>query len=99
MINSSLTPLFCDSALLNLSLLTSDLWATAFTIFADGIAPSLFYYAALVLIVVGIVLYEAGPSPIHNATPSDIKITMYNTEADVTEHAANINKDGGLEMT
>ena len=93
-----------ESALLNLSLLTSDLWATLFSVFVVGLAPSALYYAAIALIVSGIVLYEAGPSPLCHSTPSDIKITtMHNTESNVTEHATNVGKDGkeigDVEMT
>mmetsp|Transcript_27100 Transcript_27100/g.57197 ORF Transcript_27100/g.57197 Transcript_27100/m.57197 type:complete len:547 (+) Transcript_27100:129-1769(+) len=92
-----------EAALLNLSLLTSDLWATVFSIFAVGIAPPGSYYAAFVLIVLGIVLYEAGPSPISHVTPSGIKITMRHMETDATQHTANIMKngkiDGDVEMT
>mmetsp|Transcript_14958 Transcript_14958/g.27220 ORF Transcript_14958/g.27220 Transcript_14958/m.27220 type:complete len:528 (+) Transcript_14958:61-1644(+) len=80
-----------EAALLNLSLLTSDLWATVFSIFAVGLAPSGLYYAALLLIVTGIVLYEAGPSPISHSTPSDIKITMHHEKTEKIE--------GHVEMT
>jgi len=64
-----------------------------FSIFAEGLIPSAIYYVALLLIVAGIVLYEAGPSPLGHATPSDIKITMQ-LESDTAEHAANLTKGG-----
>jgi len=89
-----------EAALLNLSLLTSDLWAAAFSTFAEGVVPSASYFVALLLIVAGIVMYEAGPSPISHSTPSNIKITMHHAD---TEHATNAKKGetigGHVEMT
>mmetsp|Transcript_36910 Transcript_36910/g.79694 ORF Transcript_36910/g.79694 Transcript_36910/m.79694 type:complete len:432 (-) Transcript_36910:129-1424(-) len=84
-----------EAALLNLSLLTSDLWAAAFSTFAEGVVPSVSYFVALLLIVSGIVMYEAGPSPISHSTPSNIKITMHHAD---TEHATDVKK-GDVEMT
>lgn len=85
-----------EAALLNLSLLSSNLWATLFLLFTDGVFPSASYYASLILIVTGIVCYEAGPSPIGHATPSDIKIARHQ-DTDITEVAGNPAR--GLEMT
>lgn len=63
-----------EAALLNLSLLTSDLWAVVFSIFMVAAVPGAAYYGALLLIIAGIVLYEAGPSP--TSIPADIDIAL-----------------------
>ncbi|KAL7472548.1 hypothetical protein ACHAXS_012923 [Conticribra weissflogii] len=55
-----------EAALLSLSLLTSDLWATIFSVVEEGILPSISYYASFLLIVAGIVLYESAPSPLEH---------------------------------
>lgn len=93
-----------EAALLNLSLLTSDLWATIFSAVAIGFVPSIFYYVTFLLIVAGIVLYEAAPSPAGHNTPTDIKIRVraHHFESDVTERAGNVHRDrnnGNLELT
>lgn len=92
-----------EAALLNLSTLTSNLWATAFSIFAEGIMPSGGYFAAFLLIIFGIVLYEAGPSPIGDGTPLEVKIKMQPLESEITKVAASRMQDektgGHLEMT
>ena len=92
-----------EAALLNLSLLTSDLWATIFSVFAVGFVPSSYYFIACFLIVIGIVLYEAAPSPLGHTTPTDIKIKGGRRfESDITELARNVHPEqevGKVEMT
>jgi solute carrier family 35 protein F1/2 len=56
--------LFSESALYNLSLLSSDLWTVIFSVVAEHIVPPPLFFLALLLIVSGVVLYETGPSPI-----------------------------------
>ncbi|KAL7460072.1 hypothetical protein ACHAXS_000538, partial [Conticribra weissflogii] len=66
-----------EAALLNLSLLTSDLYAAIFDILTTGLHLTIHFYVAFFLIFAGIVLYEAGPSPANThggATPLDIEI-------------------------
>mmetsp|Transcript_10533 Transcript_10533/g.15657 ORF Transcript_10533/g.15657 Transcript_10533/m.15657 type:complete len:428 (+) Transcript_10533:302-1585(+) len=53
-----------EAALMNLSLLTSDLYAVLFSVFAEGVIPSEFYFLALFCIVLGVYVYETAPSPI-----------------------------------
>lgn len=84
-----------EAALLNISLLTSDLWAAAFSVVAEGLIPSGLYYVSLLFIIAGIVLYQAGPSPLDHATPSDIKIRMH-LESDGNKDRQTL---GQLEMT
>ncbi|KAL7496391.1 hypothetical protein ACHAWT_004703 [Skeletonema menzelii] len=93
-----------EAALLNLSLLTSDLWATIFSVLAVGFVPSTLYFVAFLLIVTGIILYEAAPSPLGHTTPTDIKINAHQFESDITERAGNISgnvhrEEGNLELT
>lgn len=93
-----------EAALLNLSLLTSDLFATIFSVFAVGFVPPSFYYVAFLLIVTGIILYEAAPSPAGQELPSKIKIKNghHHFESDITERAGNVHTEregGNLELT
>ena len=76
-----------EACLLNLSVLSSNLWASVFTAITDGILPAASYYVSLILIVSGIVIYEGGPSPIGHDTPTSIKVRK---DFDKTEHVANI---------
>ena len=51
------------SALLNILLLSSDLFAAIFDVMTNGVKLTTYFYVAFACIVIGIVLYEAGPSP------------------------------------
>lgn len=53
-----------EATLLNLSLLTTDLWSATFSILVEGIVPSPLFWVALVVVFLGIFLYEMGPSPV-----------------------------------
>ncbi len=55
-----------EATLLNLSLLTTDLWSATFSIIVEGILPSPLFWVALVVVVSGIFLYEMGPSPVQH---------------------------------
>lgn len=53
-----------EAALLNLSLLTGDLWAALFIVVVERILPTIHFWMSLVLIVMGVCVYEvAAPSP------------------------------------
>ena len=52
-----------EVALLNLNFLTSDLYAVLFSVFAEGVVPSEYYFLALICIVIGVYIYETAPSP------------------------------------
>ena len=56
--------LFSESALLNLSMLTSNFWAVGLSIVFEALTPDAGFYAALALIVFGIIVYELSPSPL-----------------------------------
>jgi solute carrier family 35 protein F1/2 len=56
--------LMSESALLNLSLLSGDLWAVAFSIMEEHTMPSHIFYISFCLIITGVVVYEMGPSPV-----------------------------------
>lgn len=58
--------LHSEAALLNLSLLTSDLWAAVFTVVVEKIIPSPNFWSALFLIILGVSVYELSPSPIED---------------------------------
>ena len=53
-----------DAAFLNLSLLTGDAWAVAFSVFAEGIIPPPTFYVALAVTISGVFIYETAPSPV-----------------------------------
>ena len=53
-----------EAAFLNLSLLTGDLWAVGFSIVVQQIIPSSMFWVALVLIVLGVFIYELSKSPV-----------------------------------
>ena len=53
-----------EATLLNLSLLTGDLWAIAFTVVVQRIVPPSMFWVALVLIFLGVIVYELAGSPI-----------------------------------
>jgi Permeases of the drug/metabolite transporter (DMT) superfamily len=55
-----------ESALLTLSLLTSDLYSVLFTVFAQHIPPTGLFYVAFLLVIVGVVVYEMAPSPLED---------------------------------
>jgi drug/metabolite transporter (DMT)-like permease len=57
--------LVSEAALLNLSLLSGDLYAAIFSVVEEGIYPTFLFYVSFVLIVVGVHVYEKAPhSPI-----------------------------------
>ena len=63
-----------DAAMLQLSLLTSDFYTAIFSILVENIRPRASAYAAMVLVIFGIVLYEAAPPPgVDRQTPADEK--------------------------
>ena len=53
-----------EVALLNLNFLTADLYAVVFSVFAEGVVPSEFYFFALFCIIIGVYIYETAPSPV-----------------------------------
>jgi solute carrier family 35, member F1/2 len=53
-----------ESAFLNLSILTSDFWAVAFSIVAQHIWPSPLFWVAVTFTFCGVIIYELAPSPI-----------------------------------
>jgi solute carrier family 35 protein F1/2 len=61
-----------EATLLNLSLLTADLWSALFVVVAEHILPSALFWAALIMIITGVFVYEMGPNPIldEGQTPS-----------------------------
>ncbi len=53
-----------ESALLMISILTSDLWAVVFTVFVQHISPSPLLFAAFGFMLTGVLIYEMSPSPL-----------------------------------
>lgn len=54
---------FSEAAFFNLSLLTGDLWSVLFSVVAERIVPRPLFFAALVAVLSGVVVYEMAPSP------------------------------------
>lgn len=59
----------CDAALLNLSLLTSDVYAVLFSYFYYGYLVSWLYFLAFGLACTGLAIYSAAPPPTGLSTP------------------------------
>lgn len=82
-----------EAALLNISLLTSDLYAALFDITTVGLELTRYYYIAFILIFSGIILYESGPSPNTRQVDAPINIEIRQVKKDqmemVTENAGN----------
>jgi solute carrier family 35 protein F1/2 len=53
-----------EAALLQMSLLTSDVYTAIFSIIYQGIMPHGLFWVASTLVISGILVYELGPSPI-----------------------------------
>ena len=53
-----------ESALLNLSILTENVWSVIFSILVQHLIPSPFFYGALIFTVGGVYIYETAPPPI-----------------------------------
>ena len=64
--------LVSEAAFLNLSLLTTDLWSATFSVLTEGITPSPLFWVALVVIFLGVFLYEMGPSPVAQHKEGDL---------------------------
>ena len=65
-----------EATLLNLSLLTADIWAVIFTVVAQKIVPALLFWVSLVLVLSGVFVYEMAPSPLTDPIlPTDFIIT------------------------
>mmetsp|Transcript_2644 Transcript_2644/g.5920 ORF Transcript_2644/g.5920 Transcript_2644/m.5920 type:complete len:560 (+) Transcript_2644:277-1956(+) len=102
-----------EAALLNLLLLTSDFYAVIFDVIMIGLKLTPLFFLAIFLILSGLVIYEAGPSPAAKQqqlarTPSAIEFHQRGTELDnmldvgssrPTEHAENLGADAGRELT
>lgn len=52
-----------EAALLNLSLLTGDLWAALFIVVEQNIVPTFHFWISLILIVIGVFVFEMTASP------------------------------------
>jgi solute carrier family 35 protein F1/2 len=71
-----------DAAFLNLSLLTGDAWAVAFSVFAEGIVPSATFYFALCITVSGVFIYETAPDVhLHASDKEENEIEMRSNKA------------------
>jgi len=70
--------LYSEAALMNLSMLTSDLFAVFFSILFEAVIPNASFYVALLLIMIGIIVYEIGPSPmtkINENNPDGVNVS------------------------
>eukprot|EP00986_Skeletonema_menzelii_P006442 scaffold2430_cov146-Skeletonema_menzelii.AAC.14 len=95
--------LVSEAALLNLMLLTSDLYAALFDVIRVGIHLTGYFYAAFGMISFGIIVYEAGPSPTESDgcgsanTPRDIEFhSREDGSFAATEHTGNLGNKSRL---
>lgn len=63
-----------DAAFLNLSLLTGDAWAVLYSVYAEHIYPPGTFYVALIITVIGVLIYETAPSPVHDKVEESSEI-------------------------
>ena len=73
-----------DATFFNLSLMTGDAWAVAFSVFAEGIKPPPTFYIALFLTMSGVIIYETAPSPVVN-NDKEIEGDTQAIDRDLTE--------------
>jgi solute carrier family 35 protein F1/2 len=52
-----------EAALLNLSLLTADLWAVVFAVIEEHMFPTSLFVTSMIIIMTGVLIYESVPSP------------------------------------
>jgi len=55
--------LISEAALLNLSLITADFWSVGFVIVMENIKPEPLFFFSLCFTVVGLLIYQSGPTP------------------------------------
>ena len=92
--------LISEAALLNLSMLTSDLYTTTFSVVAQDILPRPFFFVGLFMVLSGIFMYEMAPSPVaeYAETQDDVRMKTNINVRPQTNIAAIEFTDGGLEM-
>ena len=75
-----------DAAFFNLSLLTGDAWAVAFSVFGEGIIPPPLFYVALSITVSGVFIYETAPSPVANTEQQEVSNSEEEQASDLNLH-------------
>ena len=65
-----------DAAFFNLSLLTGDAWAVAFSVFGEGIKLPASFHVALIITVSGVFIYETAPSPVDCETKENNEVIV-----------------------
>jgi len=60
-----------EAALLNLSLLTANLWSVLFSIFGERIVPEPLFWVGFILIIGGVFVYDMAPPPIEEIKDSE----------------------------
>jgi solute carrier family 35 protein F1/2 len=76
-----------DAAFLNLSLLTGDAWAVAFSVFAEGIVPPATFYVALCITVSGVFIYETAPDVHQHDNEKEEKGIEMRSNNETPDHA------------
>lgn len=79
-----------DAAFLNLSLLTGDAWAVAFSVFDEGIVPPAAFYVALLITIAGVFVYETAPSPVVDDDRGGGDGVVAGGEVQLAENAASV---------
>ena len=80
-----------EAAFFNLSVLTGDLWAVVFSVFAENIIPGPNFFVAFVLVLSGVVVYEMVPSP---TLPTDKHYDVDNNSNDTIEFSPDLQTIG-----
>ena len=87
-----------EAALLNLLLLTSDLYAALFDLLTVGLTLTPYFYVAFSLIFAGIVVYEAAPSPADKQHPTGTPLAIefhHRDKKDIAEHSSSMTEHVG----
>ena len=76
-----------EAALLNLSLLTGDLWSAIYEIAAERIVPPSLFWVSLLLVVGGVFVYEIGGTPkeVDSSTPRDLDLCDDASDVEIIE--------------
>lgn len=85
-----------DATLLNLSLQSSQLWAILFTVLAERVVPRPLFFAAVIMVVTGVFVYETGPFPEETQTIETKSVVATCTdEKEREEEFVNTQRDTG----
>jgi len=84
---------YSESALLNLSALTENLWAVLFSILLQKIIPAPLFFAGLAFSLSGLIIYESSPSPIVTLNDDREQIELSNMKYEMIVQSTSIDEN------